>query len=90
MKVVAALPDDDSMRCLILLDIAASKEPAFENLFCIERSGRIKWKAELPESQDAFVSFEKSSTHLIANTWKGYRVVLNLETGKIVERQFTK
>lgn len=89
MKVVAALLIDDA-RCLVLLDMAASKQKVFENLLCVERSGNVVWKAELPDQPDAFVSFQKTAEGLVANTWSGYRVVLNPTTGKLVERQFVK
>src|SRR3954468_4358644 len=90
MKVIAALPIDDDSKCLILLDTVASKEPTFENLLCVERDGNVAWKAELPQSHDAFVSFENTAEGLIANTWSGYRVRLNSATGKLIERHFVK
>jgi hypothetical protein len=46
---------------LVLLDPASSKEPTFENLF-LRRGGRIKWKAELPQSHDAFASIDITDT----------------------------
>jgi len=90
MKVVTVLPVDDNSKCLILLEIAQEKEQTFENFLCVKRDGNIVWKAELPQSHDTFVSFQKTAEGLIANTWSGYRIRLDPATGKIVERQFVK
>jgi outer membrane protein assembly factor BamB len=89
MKVVAALPIDGE-RYLILLDTAASKQEVFENLLCVERSGNVVWKAELPDQPDAFVKFEMVVDGLRAWTWSGWMLRLDPATGKILERQFVK
>lgn len=39
MKLLAAWPID-SARCLILLDWMATKQNVFENLLCVDRSGK--------------------------------------------------
>jgi hypothetical protein len=75
---------------LILLDPASSKEPTFQNLF-LRHNRRIKWKAQLPQSHDAFVSIHLGKAGQIeAQTWQGLRVTLDLETGKITNREFVK
>jgi hypothetical protein len=89
IKVVAALPIDDA-RCLVLLDMAASKQEVFENLLCVERSGKVVWKAELPDQPDAFVKFEMTADGLRAWTWSAWMLRLDPATGKIIERQFVK
>jgi hypothetical protein len=89
MKVVAASPIDGA-RCIILLDTAASKQEVFENLLCVERSGKVVWKAELPDQPDAFVKFEMTAEGLRAWTWSGGMLRLDPATGKILERQFVK
>ena len=61
LKVIAALPVYNGSRCLILQEITASTEPTFENLLCVERDGDFVWKAELLQTNDAFVSFPKNS-----------------------------
>lgn len=90
MKVIAVLPFDGNSNCLILLDMAASKEPTFENLICVNSDGGVAWKAELPETNDAFVSIEMTNNGLQANTWNGYRVTLDRYTGKIIQSKFVK
>ena len=89
MKVVAALLIDGT-RCLVLLDTAASEEKVFENLLCVERSGGVVWKAELPDQPDAFVKFEMTAGGLLAWTWSGWNLKLDIATGKTIIREFVK
>jgi len=89
MEIAAALPIEGE-RCLILLDMTASKEKVFENLLCVERSGSMVWKAELPDQPDAFVKFEMTANGLRAWTWSGWALRLEPATGKILERYFMK
>lgn len=87
--MIAASPIDDE-RCLILIDWMASKQQVFQNLLCAERSGKVVWKAELVGQPDSFVKFEISANGLIAWTWSGWNLRLDRDTGKIIEREFTK
>lgn len=89
MKVVAASPIAHG-RCIILLDRDASKEKVFENLLCIEHSGQVAWKAELPDQPDSFVEFEATANSLIAWTWSCWMMRLDPATGKTIERKFVK
>jgi len=90
MKVNGALPIDNGSECVILLDPDASKEQTFDNLLRVGRDGNVVWKAELPQDHDAYVSFHRTPEGLVANSWSGYRVRLDLATGKIIEKQFVK
>jgi hypothetical protein len=75
---------------LILLDPGSSKQPTFENLF-LRHNGRVKWKAQLPQSHDAFVSVRLTeSGEIEANTWQGFLVKVDLETGKTTKKDFVK
>jgi hypothetical protein len=89
MKISAAFLIDDE-RCIILLDPGASKQEVFENLLCLESSGSMVWKAELPDQPDVFVKFEIAADGLQAWTWSGWVLRLELTTGKILERHFVK
>jgi hypothetical protein len=89
MQVVAASPIDDA-RCVILLDGAASKVKVFEYLLCVERSGKVVWKAGLPDQPDVFVKFEMAADGLRAWTWSAWMLRLDLSTGRTVDRQFLK
>jgi hypothetical protein len=81
---------ETSKGSLILLDPGASKEPTFENLF-LRRHGRIKWRAQLPQSHDAFVSVNLTeSGEIEAQTWQGLLVKVDLETGKTTKKEFVK
>ena len=89
MKVVAVALLEDDKKCLILLDLAATRKSRFENLICIDAIGQVLWKGQLPQSADAFVSIQISDG-LYANSWSGYRVRLDPATGVILEQQFVK
>jgi hypothetical protein len=81
---------ETSKGSLILLDPDASKQPTFENLF-LRRNGRIKWKAQLPQSHDVFVSVKLTeSGEIEAQTWQGLLVKVDLETGKTTKKEFVK
>jgi hypothetical protein len=90
IQVLAAMPINDNSKCVILLDPTANKEPRFENLLCVARDGSVVWRAELPESDGAVVSFKITEAGLFANTWSGYYVQINGSNGKIIEREFVK
>lgn len=80
----------DANKCLVLLDRMANKQEVFENLLCIRRDGSVVWKAELPEQPDAFVEFEMTDNGLHAWTWSCWMLIIDLETGKIIQREFVK
>jgi hypothetical protein len=75
---------------LILLDPGASKQPTFENLL-LRCHGQIKWRAQLPQSHDAFVSVRLTeSGEIEARTWQGWTIKVNLQTGKTTKQEFVK
>jgi hypothetical protein len=81
---------ETSKGSLTLLDPDGSKQHTFENLF-LRRKGRIKWKAQLPQSHDAFVSVKLTeSGEIEAQTWQGLLVNVDLETGKTTKKEFVK
>lgn len=90
MRVVAVQPVGDGSKCIVLLDMPAKKEPNFGNLLCLNRDGSLEWKAELPETNDAFVSLQMIEGVLSANTWNGFHVTLNPATGKSMQWKFVK
>jgi hypothetical protein len=85
---VLTLPGGDGY--LVLLDFSATKKPTFENLFKVGTDGAIVWKAELPRSPDAFVSMRHCGKHVEAQTWNGYRVEIDLESGRATNTWFVK
>ena len=76
---------------LVLLDPGSSKEPTFENLLMLRPDGGIKWKAQLPQSHDAFASIRiTDSGEIEATTWGGLLVKVNQETGETTIVKFMK
>lgn len=53
---------------------------------------RRRWTAKPPESDapDAFVSLAYDATGVMADTWQGLRVRLDLDTGAILDSAFVK
>jgi len=62
------------------------------NLMRVDLDGHILWKASLPtnELQDCFKSFQLNGKTLTAFTWSCYRLQVDVESGCIITRQFTK
>ncbi len=54
-------------------------------------SGDVIWRAALPQSSgDAFVDIAWLGGELVAHTWSGYRLILDVATGKASRQDFTK
>lgn len=77
-------------RCVILLDPDGWKEPTFENLLCVNSAAHLIWRAELPQTHDAYVRAEWCADKLRAWSWSGYKVQLDADTGRILADEFTK
>lgn len=88
---VVAIPGTSD--AVVRLDHMA-KGGAFRNLVRISSSGRVLWRAELPtlEPADAYVAVDYDSEYsrLTAVSWTGYWVVVNVDSGGIVEQEFVK
>jgi hypothetical protein len=90
MPIKSALPIHGGAHCVLLLDPDASKAPAFENLICIDREGRVIWHAHLPTSPDAFLSIARIPEGILTKTWSGMSLVLDPVTGRELNRKFVK
>jgi hypothetical protein len=88
--VKRALPIDEGKRCILLLDPDANKRPAFENLLCIDQKGTLVWTAKLPTSPDAFLDVTSTPEGLLAKTWSGVTLLLDVRTGTELKRIFVK
>ena len=55
-----------------------------------DQDGEVRWEAETSGSQDAYVSFSVRDGTIQANSWSCYRVDIDVDSGKIVSRVFTK
>jgi hypothetical protein len=63
----------------------------FRNLSRCSTSGESVWIAELPTSSgDAYVDAAIEGTRVIAWSWSGYRVEMNIESGTIESSEFTR
>jgi len=63
--IKSAIPIGAGERCILLLDPDASQRPVFENLFCIDRKGKVIWVAQLPENPDVFVAAAPTSDGIV-------------------------
>ena len=83
---------DASTDAIVLLDYAAAPSGPSQNLVRVRANGKIAWTADLPtnSSTDAYVAFDLDGGVLAANSWSGHRVQLDRETGRIVDKVFTK
>lgn len=63
---------------------------AFPNLVRVNSDGAIVWHAELPESDDKYVSAELRDEKLHARSYGCFLVEISLENGRIVAQQLTK
>jgi len=88
LPIKDALPVDDE--CIILLDPDASKQPSFKNLFRVGHDGDAKWFADLPTSPDAFIDMCSEKDRLVARSWSGYRVRIDLKSGRTIAQEFVK
>lgn len=84
----AAIPDSDE--AILLVEAGSKERPLFENLFRVRSNGEVVWAASTSGSHDSFVDFTFAADGLLASTWNGIRVVLCVESGKIISEQFTK
>ena len=66
----------------------------FRNLSRRGRTGETIWVAELPLGSDgafeSYVSAEIVGANVVAHTWRGFEVTIELTTGEIVSARFTK
>ena len=62
----------------------------FQNLVRVRPDGSIAWRAELPGSDDKYVQAKLVEGRVFAYSYGGYDVEIDLETGRIVHRVFSK
>ena len=89
-KVYKILPLEHEEGCIVLLDPGSSKQQTFENLLLVSSSGDVRWKAQLPRTNDAFADVLESGQKIEARTWTGIRVRVDITTGRTIEIGFSK
>lgn len=85
-----ALPNGDR---LLLLTFTTGGPKTQQNLIRVDGSGSVVWRADPPDANagDSWVSVEHmSGGNLMANSWSGWRVRLDPETGVVAAKQFVK
>ncbi len=87
MQVVTGLSIEG---CLVLLDAGATKPPTFENLLLVSPDGEVRWRAQLPQTHDAVSEIVERQGKLEAKTWLGFKVEVDLATGRASEIGFFK
>jgi hypothetical protein len=87
----AIMPLPGSSDAVILLDYMTGPKN-FANLIRITPGGSVLWRAQPPEvsTNDAYVEVRWRGDALIANSWSGYLVQIDLTTGKPTSSEFVK
>ena len=89
-EVIMAKPIPNSPDCITLLGWS-DKGPQPSNLWRYSAGHGTVWKAELPKSgMDIYTNFQLEEIGLVAHSWSGYKVIIDLNTGQILSRQFVK
>jgi hypothetical protein len=89
-SIKSAIPLDNGARCILLLDPDASSASVFENLVCIDRGGDLIWRARLPTGPDVFVAVAQASEGIVATTWSGLSILLDVDSGREQARSLVK
>jgi hypothetical protein len=86
---VQPIPDSDDV--LVLLDYA-SEAKVFPNLLRRRADGTEVWRAAPPDPSgpDAWVAARIDRDTVIANSWSGWHVILDLATGTERSRTYAK
>ena len=85
-----ALPVAGGEGCILLLDPDASNQPVFKNLLRIGCNGDPKWFADLPGIPNSFVDMQPDQGNLSARTWSGYKIRIDLNSGRHLGQEFVK
>ncbi len=92
LTVVEVHPLADGAEALVLLDAPRGITPV-QNLVKVDAEAHVVWRGELPTDTqgDCFVNLAvEEAGNVSASTWSGYQVVLSRQTGRLLERRFTK
>ena len=85
------LPVPETNDAIVLLNPDEQVNGRFGNLLRLSADGSVSWQAvPVFENNDVFVAVEWLGDKLMANTWSGYRVVVEVDTGLPLETAFTK
>lgn len=77
--------------CLVLSEYWTKSDRPFRNLMQCRPDGSVVWRAELPDrGVDVYVAMDWNDNRLLATSWSGWEVVVDVKTGAIVSTTFTK
>jgi hypothetical protein len=93
VRSVEQLPSENA--CIVLLngdEGLGARERRFRNLCYYAHERGTIWHAELPTTSgvDHYVSFSVNGGQLFGNSWSAYYVELDVASGKIQAKTFTK
>jgi hypothetical protein len=76
---------------IVLLDYEQSKTARFRNLLRCRPDGQIVWTAEPPPGAvDSYVEVRWDERGLIAGSWSGYSLGIDVANGRITRTTFVK
>jgi outer membrane protein assembly factor BamB len=78
---------------LALLSAPPTGANRIQNLVFVDGDGEVRWRAKLPSNVavDSYVAVTlDGSAQLLASTWSGHQVILDGDTGEIVDSRFSK
>lgn len=60
------------------------------NIYALDFNLKLVWTAELPNESDVFVGFTYNTGILRCQTWNGFLCNIDIATGKLKDKFFTK
>jgi hypothetical protein len=89
VRVSKVLPCEDDY--IVLLDhYDATQARLWTNLRRLRSDGDVVWAVSAPSSSDIFTEVEWRGGRLIASTWECFMITVDPETGRSIEKVFTK
>jgi outer membrane protein assembly factor BamB len=78
--------------CRVVLLAAASGDYRTENLVCFNSDGSVRWRAALPSNTgpDSFVNATVDENNIRADSWSGWAIWFDHETGAVKKSEFVK
>ena len=83
-------PDTEEVLVLYAYQPPVQKQHGFQNLVRLDSNLNVIWRADLPVSDDVYVRAGFSKAGIEADSFEGYRVIVDINTGKIVDQKWTK
>jgi hypothetical protein len=89
IHTLLSIPDIED--CIVLLNYWENGN-RFQNLLRINSTGSVVWRAMLPSDVgvDSYVRTKWQSGDLLAWSWSGFMVTIDISTGNIITQKFTK